>query len=49
MNRVDVTSVSIIGYRKHDIKDEFDVSDVIISQLENINAALKELSKVIKN
>ena len=49
VNRVDVTSVSIIGYRKHDIKDEFDVSDVIISQLENINAALKELSQVIKN
>lgn len=49
VNRVDVKSVSIIGYRKQDIKDEFDVSDLIIAQLENINAALKELSKVIKN
>ena len=49
VNKVDVKSISIIGYRKQAIKDEFDVSDLIIAQLENINAALKELSKVIKN
>ena len=49
VNRVDVKSVFFVGYRRQDIKDEFDVSELIIAQLENINVALKALSKEIKN
>ena len=48
VNKVDVKSVFIIGYRKQDMKDVFDVADLIINLLESIDSALKELSKNIK-